>query len=92
MKGAISLLLTVRLSLLGPLTITSEFDTASADQWNTGAYIYTALSPTFFLESPAERYEVISPALFILLSDPSWAIVGGPSPYSAGFFNVGVSH
>jgi hypothetical protein len=74
-----------------PLTITSEFDTSSADQWNTGAYIYTALSPTFFLGTPAGRYEVIWPALSILLSDPSWATVGGPSPYSAGFYNVGAS-
>ena len=32
-----------------PLTITAEFDTSSADQWNTGAYIYTALSPTFLI-------------------------------------------
>jgi hypothetical protein len=71
-----------------PLTITAEFNTASADQWNTGAYIYTALSPiTFLIGAPAARYEDEA-GLFILLSDPSWATLGGPSPYSAGFFSV----
>jgi hypothetical protein len=70
------------------LTITAEFDTSSADQWNTGAYIYTALSPTFFVGSTTELYEDGPDTLFILLSDPSWATFGGPAPYSAGFFRT----
>jgi hypothetical protein len=68
-----------------PLTITAEFDTSSADQWNTGAYIYTALSPTFLIGATDETYEGEPGALLILLSDPSWATFGGPAPYSAGF-------
>ena len=71
-----------------PLTITADFDTSSADQWNTGAYIYTALSPTFLIGATAELYQDEPGALFILLSDPSWATFGGPAPYSAGFFRT----
>jgi hypothetical protein len=71
-----------------PLTITAEFDTSSADQWNTGAYIYTALSPTFLIGAIDELYNEEPGALRILLSDPSWATFGGPAPYSAGFFRT----
>ena len=70
------------------LTITAEFDTFSADQWNTGAYVYTALSPTFLIGATTELYPAEQGALFVLLSDPSWATFGGPSPYSAGFFRI----
>lgn len=71
-----------------PLTITAEFDTSSADQWNTGAYIYTALSPTFLIGAIDELYNEEPGALRILLSDPSWATFGGSAPYSAGFFRT----
>lgn len=71
-----------------PLTITADFDTSSADYWNTGAYIYTALSPTFVIGATTELYEGEPGALLILLSDPSWATYGGPAPYSAGFFRL----
>jgi hypothetical protein len=71
-----------------PLTITAEFDTSSADYWNTGAYIYTALSPTFVIGATDELYNDELGSLFILLSDPSWATFGGPAPYSAGFFRT----
>jgi len=71
-----------------PLTITADFDTSSADQWNTGAYIYSALSPTFLIGATDELYEDEPDALFILLSDPSWATFGGPAPYSVGFFRT----
>jgi hypothetical protein len=30
-----------------PLTITANFDSSTADQWNVGAYFYTAPSATF---------------------------------------------
>ena len=71
-----------------PLTITADFDTSSADYWNTGAYIYTALSATFVIGATTELYEGEPGALLILLSDPSWATFGGPAPYSAGFFTI----
>jgi hypothetical protein len=65
-----------------PLTITAQFDSLTADQWNIGAYVYTALSATFLIGS--STYETQN-GLEILLSDPSWQSVGGPFPYSAGF-------
>ena len=69
-----------------PLTITAEFDSSTADQWNIGAYFYTAPSVTFLIGS--STYETEN-ALLILLSDPSWQTEGGPYPYSAGFISLG---
>jgi hypothetical protein len=71
-----------------PLTITANFDSSTADQWNIGAYFYTAPSATFLIGSSI--YETEN-ALLILLSDPSWQSVGGPFPYSAGFVVSGPS-
>jgi hypothetical protein len=71
-----------------PLTITGNFDSSTADQWNVGAYFYTAPSATFLIGS--STYEAEDP-LEILLSDPSWQSVGGPFPYSAGFVVSGQS-
>jgi hypothetical protein len=70
-----------------PLTITAQFDSSTADQWNTGAYIYTVSSARFLIGS--STYET-QDGLQILLSDPSWESVGGPYPYSAGF--IGSEH
>ena len=69
-----------------PLTITAQFDLSTADQWNIGAYFYTAPSATFLIGS--STYEAEGP-LEILLSDPSWQSVGGPYPDSAGFVGFG---
>ncbi len=69
-----------------PLTITAQFDSSTADQWNIGAYFYTAPSATFLIGSSTYEAE---DALLILLSDPSWQSVGGPYPYSAGFVGSG---
>jgi hypothetical protein len=69
-----------------PLTITANFDSSTADQWNIGAYFYTAPSATFLIGS--STYETEN-ALQILLSDPTWQSVGGPYPYSAGFLGSG---
>jgi hypothetical protein len=71
-----------------PLTITAQFDLSTANQWNIGAYFYTAPSSTFLIGS--STYEAEDP-LEILLSDPSWQSVGGPFPYSAGFVVSGPS-
>ena len=73
--------------------ITATFDTDTADQWNTGAWIYdatigiieieaTGAPPVFYTASPARQYDA-------LLSDPSWQTVGGPGPYSVGLFYIG---
>jgi hypothetical protein len=67
-----------------PLTITAVFDLSTANQWNTGAWFYTAPSATVLIGS--STYEAEGP-LEILLSDPSWRSVGGPFPYSAGFLD-----
>jgi hypothetical protein len=71
-----------------PLTITAQFDLSTANQWNIGAYFYTAPSATFLIGS--STYEAEGP-LDVLLSDPSWQSVGGPFPYSAGFIDSGPS-
>ena len=71
-----------------PLTITAQFDLSTANQWNIGAYFYTAPSSTFLIGS--STYEAEDP-LEILLSDPSWQSVGGTFPYSAGFVVSGPS-
>src|ERR1700733_8259252 len=60
-----------------PLTITAQFDLSTANQWNIGAYFYTAPSSTFLIGS--STYEAEDP-LEIRLSDPSWQSVGGHSP------------
>jgi hypothetical protein len=64
--------------------ITATLDTHTADQWNTGAWIYdatietieietTGAPPVFYTASPARQYDA-------LLSDPSWQTAGGPGP------------
>jgi hypothetical protein len=73
--------------------ITATFNTDTADQWNTGAWIYdaaigtieikaTGAPPVVYTASPTRQYET-------LLSDPSWETVDGPGPYSVGLFYIG---
>jgi hypothetical protein len=73
-------------------TATVTFSTSSGDQWSPGAYIYTATSGLFAFKSgtaPPETYRVSIPdKLDILLSDPTWEIVLGPGPYTAGFISI----
>jgi len=73
-------------------TATVTFSTGSGNQWSPGAYIYTATSGLFAFKSgtaPAETYRVSAPdTLDILLSDPTWEILGGPGPYTAGFVSI----
>jgi len=73
-------------------TATVTFSTGSGNQWSPGAYIYTATSGLFAFKSgtgPAQTYRVSIPdTLEILLSDPTWEILGGPGPYTAGFIST----
>jgi hypothetical protein len=70
------------------LTFTAKFNTDSANQWNIGAWIYTAFDETVVIRAPSAPptfYTLVPVGLYeILLSDPSWATFGGPAPYSAG--------
>jgi hypothetical protein len=73
-------------------TATVAFNTSSGTQWSPGAYIYTATSGLFAFKSgtaPVKTYRVSFPdTLEILLSDPTWEILGGPGPYTAGFISI----